>query len=59
MEMQSYRLTGLFVFLAASMPVSSFAETRDLLMKEGDDWKIMMEYQKEVLTRAEWDTLKP
>ena len=34
MKMQPYRWAGLFVFLAASMPVSSFAETRDLL-KDG------------------------
>lgn len=29
-----------------------------LLLKEGGDWKILMEYQKEVLTQTEWDALE-
>lgn len=28
-----------------------------LLVKEGDDWKILMEYQKEIVTKADWDAL--
>ena len=30
-----------------------------LLLKEADGWKMMMEYQKEALTKAEWDALAP
>ena len=30
-----------------------------LLVKEGGKWRILMEYQKEVLGRAEWDALAP
>ncbi|QTN31107.1 DUF1080 domain-containing protein [Akkermansiaceae bacterium] len=30
-----------------------------LLVKEGGAWKILMEYQKEVLTKSEWDALAP
>jgi ketosteroid isomerase-like protein len=30
-----------------------------LLVKEDGGWKILMEYQKEVLTRKEWDALAP
>ncbi|MFK7850782.1 MAG: family 16 glycoside hydrolase [Akkermansiaceae bacterium] len=52
------------VFLYTQTPKSGEAKAEyigfeALLVKEDDRWKVMMEYQREVLTKKEWDALAP
>lgn len=54
--------SGMFLYtqkLAGGEAKPEYIGLEALLVKEGDDWKIIMEYQKEVLSKAEWDALKP
>lgn len=40
-------------------PKPEYIGLEALLVKEDGDWKIMMEYQREVLTKADWEALEP
>ncbi len=53
--------TGMFRY--ASQPtggqeIVAYIEMEALLVKEGNDWKILMEFQKSEKTKEDWDLLK-
>jgi len=53
---------GVFMYtqeLEGKEPTQDYIDFEALLVKEADGWKIMMEYQKGAVMRAEWDALKP
>jgi len=54
--------SGVFLYtqkIEGAEPKPEYIGLEALLVKEGDDWKIMMEYQKEVLSIADWEALEP
>jgi hypothetical protein len=54
--------TGIFYFTshdsAGKLIGESFTHLEALLVKSGDKWRCLMEYQKAKATKAEWEALK-
>ena len=53
--------TGMFRYASQvedGKEVVAYIELEALLVKEGEDWKVLMEFQKDEKTKADWDKVK-
>jgi hypothetical protein len=54
--------TGIFYFTShdgkGKLLSEAYIHFEELVVKQGDKWQCMMEFQKSVATREEWDALK-